>query len=157
MKNVNIKEWFDRILIMILFVSFLLIYLAIGSIDSLMLIKWYLILTLLGISVLPITNTLFSKFHDNGYIFSKIIGLLFSSFLMWFLSSLKIMKFNTINSYFCAIIVALICFLLSFYKSKNNKELIKIDNNRILSIISGLISRCINFKKLYLILCYNEQ
>ena len=102
MKNVNIKEWFDRILIMILFVSFLLIYLVIGSIDSLMLIKWYLVLTLLGMSVLPITNTLFSKFHDNGYIFSKIIGLLFSSFLMWFLSSLKIMKFNTINSYFCA-------------------------------------------------------
>ena len=135
MKNVNIKEWLDRILIMILFVSFLLIYLTIGSTDSLILIKWYLVLTLLGISVLPITNALFSKFHDNGYIFSKIIGLLFSSFLMWFLSSLKIMKFNTINSYFCVIIVALICFLLSFYKSKKGKQSKKFDNNKILSII----------------------
>ena len=52
------------------------------------LIKWYLLVLILGWIVLPITFQLFKTISDRGYSVSKILGLLLAGFFHWFLNSL---------------------------------------------------------------------
>lgn len=67
--------------------------------------KWWFTLVLLGVSCMPLTNLLFSGFHDGGFLFSKAIGLALSGWLLWALSSLHILKFTRTN---CILVVAVI-------------------------------------------------
>ena len=76
-------------------------------------LKWYGTLVLITIGALPLTYKLFAKFSDDGYIFAKPIGIVISGFLMWFFASVKILKFNPLNSYICLVIMTLISFLIS--------------------------------------------
>lgn len=80
-------------------------------------IQWWFTLVLLGVSCLPLTNLLFSGFHDGGFLFSKSIGLALSGWLLWALSSLHILKFTRTN---CIIVVALVLAinLVFWYLSK---------------------------------------
>ncbi len=71
--------------------------------------KWWAVLLMLGIIFLPLTQKIFSAFHDRGYLFSKTIGLAVSGYFMWLLSSLKLMKFTSES---CVVIV-IICFLVN--------------------------------------------
>ena len=73
-------------------------------------IQWWITLAALGFSCLPLTNLLFSGFHDGGFLFSKAIGLALSGWLLWALSSLHILKFTRGN----AIIVTIVVFLLNY-------------------------------------------
>jgi YYY domain-containing protein len=54
---------------------------------------WWLYLLGIGFIFLPITRKIFSFFFDQGYLFSKVLGILFSSYLVWLLASLKILPF----------------------------------------------------------------
>lgn len=90
---------------------------------------WWLVLVALGVGFMPITYKIFSSFHDNGYMFSKIIGLAISGYLMWFLSSIKLVKFTSLS---CLVIVILTVMIngVIFYKEKNKNKLfskIKLD------------------------------
>lgn len=64
-------------------------------------VQWWLMLLLLGIVAYPVTGLIFDRFHDGGFVFSKAIGLAGTGVLMWYLSSLKLMKFNRVNSLVC--------------------------------------------------------
>ncbi len=82
---------------------------------------WWFVLFALGIIFLPLTNTLFEYFYDKGYLFSKTIGLAIAGYLMWFMSSLKILKFTSAS----CIIVVLLCilgnlFIYRYFKKKKN-------------------------------------
>ena len=68
-------------------------------------LRWWLTMMLLGASCIPLTNLLFSGFHDGGFIFAKAIGLALSGWLLWALSSLHIMKFTRTN---CIVVVVLV-------------------------------------------------
>jgi len=59
--------------------------------------KWWAVFLLIGISFLPLTSKVFSNFLDKGYIFSKILGLLFISYSIFILGSLHLLKFNQLN------------------------------------------------------------
>ena len=52
---------------------------------------------MIGISFFPFTYKIFNNFIDKGYIFSKILGLLFISYSIFVLSSFKLLTFSTIN------------------------------------------------------------
>jgi len=54
---------------------------------------WWFVLFAFGFVGLPLTIKLFSKFFDLGYIFSKTISILFLSYFIWLLGSLKILPF----------------------------------------------------------------
>ena len=54
---------------------------------------WWLIVSGLGVVFTPLTFKLFPKFFDRGYAFSKIIGILIVSYVVWLLGSLKILQF----------------------------------------------------------------
>lgn len=58
---------------------------------------WWFIWFAFGFVSLPLTIKLFSKFFDFGYLFSKTISILFISYFVWLLGSLKILSFSLIT------------------------------------------------------------
>ena len=59
--------------------------------------KWWFIFLLIGASFLPVTTKIFNSFVDKGYIFSKVLGILFISYTIFILSSVHILKFTFEN------------------------------------------------------------
>lgn len=58
---------------------------------------WYLTWFLLGIIGLPFTYLFFKNWQDKGYIFSKLVGLLFVGVPIWFFASFNILPFNELS------------------------------------------------------------
>ena len=67
--------------------------------------NWWLAVLFLGVVFMPASCLIFGRFSDLGWMFSKILGLAVSGWLMWYLSSLHIFKFTRAN----CIIVILLC------------------------------------------------
>jgi len=57
--------------------------------------NWWLTLFLLGILSLPLTSTLFHKFWDKGYIFSKTISLVLLTYFSLIFGVFKILPFSS--------------------------------------------------------------
>ncbi len=90
--------------------------------------KWWMVLFLLGLAFLPLTRKMFSSFHDNGYLFSKVMGLAVSGYFMWLVSSVRLMKFTSLS---CVIIVTagILVNIVIFVKTKKpeNKPVFKLE------------------------------
>ena len=89
--------------------------------DYLPFLQWWAIILTLGLIFLPITDLLFSSFEDRGYLFSKTIGIAISGYLMWLLSSLHILRFNTVNSLITTgicLIINIAVLLIRYRRSK---------------------------------------
>lgn len=71
---------------------------------------WYLVFLSLSLVFLPLGSLVFSKFFDRGYPFYKVIGLGISGYLIFFLTSFKVIHFTTPN-----ILAILTLLLLSNY------------------------------------------
>jgi len=54
---------------------------------------WWLTIFLVGTVLLPLTFLIFKNFADRGYIFSKVLGILLSTYLIWLLGSLHLLPF----------------------------------------------------------------
>lgn len=83
-------EWIFLLLV------FILSNLLIGA-DTIIVIIWWLSLLIIGFIFLPVTAKIFSKFFDKGYLFSKIIGLVFLTFSLWLFSIVKILPFYRVT------------------------------------------------------------
>ncbi len=57
-------------------------------------LQWWAVILMLGLIFMPLTGNLFRTFEDKGYLFSKTIGIAVTGYLMWLLSSLRILKFT---------------------------------------------------------------
>lgn len=57
-------------------------------------IDWWFTVLALGFVFLPLSFLVFNQFTDMGWMFSKVIGIAVSGWLVWYLSSLKILKFT---------------------------------------------------------------
>ncbi len=66
-------------------------------------LQWWAVIAGLGLIFMPLTCVLFHNFHDNGYLFSKVLGISITGYLMWLLSSARLMKFTTRSSFICVI------------------------------------------------------
>lgn len=83
---------------------------------------WWLVFLVLGVVAYPVAGLIFGRFHDGGFLFSKAIGLAGAGILMWFLSSLKIMKFtrtNALVSVGILLVVNIIILVIVANKQKN--------------------------------------
>lgn len=96
-------------------------------------------LLITGLIFFPLTSCIFKKFHDNGWMFSKIIGVAVSGILIWLLSYMKILKFTTLN---CYIIIGIL-FLINILIFIKNKNKIEINNKKISNILTTEIIFCI--------------
>jgi len=62
---------------------------------------WYLLLFLLGLIVFPFVYVVFSWLPDRGYPLMRIAGLITTTWLAWFLGSLKILPFSQLTIWLC--------------------------------------------------------
>ena len=67
----------------------------------------------------------FNKFDDRGWMFSKILGLGISGLILWNLSYLKILKFNSMNSYIILGIMAFINLIVLIIRLIANRKKVK--------------------------------
>lgn len=71
-------------------------------------IVWWLTWAGLGLAFLPLTMRLFKGFHDRGYAFARVLGLLLPALCVWLLSSLGIAPFTRTTSLLAVVCGALI-------------------------------------------------
>jgi YYY domain-containing protein len=83
--------------------------------DTLPFIQWWLVVFILGLIFMPLSGLLFSTLSDKGYLFSKTIGIAVTGYLMWMLSTLRILKFSTVSCIISLVIGLVINLLLVFY------------------------------------------
>lgn len=132
-KKVKIKEKFgnhDFIAKLIVFAfSFItLLYISSRLFGDEMgeVIRWWLVLACAGLAFMPLSMILFRRFRDSGWLFSKVIGIAVSGWLIWFLSSIKVLKFSESGCWFSLIFCfAANCalFLLYIRKHKDDFEI----------------------------------
>src|SRR3989344_3623536 len=97
-----------------------------SQIDLLFVFKWWLVLFLLGLSFLPLISKIFSSFIDKGYIFSKILGVLFVSYSIFVLGSFHLLKFTTLNIIIVWVVLAGIQLFFFRPQKFEYKKLLKI-------------------------------
>ncbi len=85
--------------------------------DIIYVLQWWLVLFIIGLSVLPITLRLFSPFFDKGYIFSKIIGTAFLCYIVFLCCVIRIAPF-TVQSIFVALISTTLVSCIGFAKKE---------------------------------------
>ncbi len=79
-------------------------------------ISWYLVLLLVGLSVIPISFRFFAYLPDRGYAFLRPLGLILWGYLFWILGSLRILP-NTLGGQITASLVLL---GVSFWLARGN-------------------------------------
>ena len=119
MKN---KSYVGIIIRACLIVSiFVLGFCTIGD-DMYALIKWYASLLILGFSVLPIVLFLFKDGGGFSYVFAKVIGLCIGSYLVWLLSSLRLVTFSRAGIFAVLLITYVISWALYYRYVLRNKD-----------------------------------
>ncbi len=96
---------------------------------------WWGVLLGIGMINMPLTYMLFSGFSDFGWAFSKSIGLALSAWLMWILSSAKIMKFSQPACIFVCVLVLVFNGLLCFFCYGKKQKKIRFTQENINSIL----------------------
>lgn len=65
--------------------------------DIVSIFRWGITLFVLGLFFLPISNALFSKFFDKGYIFSKTLGIIFITYFIFIFGVFRILPYTTLS------------------------------------------------------------
>ena len=86
-------------------------------------LRWWLVLMCAGLAFMPLSMILFRRFKDSGWLFSKVIGIAVSGWLIWFLASVKLIKFTEGGCWFSLIFCfAANCALFLFYIRKHSDD-----------------------------------
>jgi YYY domain-containing protein len=125
-----------------------------GMTDFAMVLVWWLVLLVLGLVFQPLAIILFKNFHDNGWMFSKTIGLSVSAWLVWYLSSMKLLKFKASG---CYLVIAL-CFVINIcifklYK-KYSKNQIKLSEVYSVNKLTSMFNAEVIFFCFFALWCY---
>ena len=78
-------------------------------------LKWLIVIQLIGLLTLPIVNLIFPKLPDKGYCISKIMGILLIAFISWILNVYHIFPSNVYSLWsilFCFVIVFIITIIV---------------------------------------------
>ena len=78
-------------------------------------IKWWLVLELIGFVALPLTTWIFGNLKDNGIALTKIMGLLFVTYFSWVLTRLGF-NYGTVIAGLSVLIVLTISLLIISFK-----------------------------------------
>lgn len=82
---------------------------------------WWLTINLFAVSFLPLTFSIFPKFFDRGYIFSKILSLSIVTYIIFCLSVVKLLPFSNASIIGVLIFINLINLYHLFIKKKWNQ------------------------------------
>ena len=84
--------------------------------------RWWITLFALGVTFVPSASLLFAGFHDKGWIFSKVLGIAFTGWLLWLLSSMKLFKFTETNCLICLFICLAVNLAILFVVAKTRSK-----------------------------------
>lgn len=119
----------------------------IQSTDFTKLLSWWGMLFVMGISFYPLAATLFRKFTDKGYIFSKVLGLVISGWLVWVLSSVHILKFTRVSCICIVAVCAIANYIILYLYTRKSK--IKVSDCLGINYKDAMISRAIWYEALF--------
>lgn len=128
--------------------------------EFLQVLMWWGTVLVLGIGCYPLTNLLFSGFHDGGYLFSKTISIAVSGWLMWVLSSMHLLKFTRTS---CLIVVGIVIVLNLVYavltekipKMKEWKKYVSAKRpNKVTNQVTLILFYELMFLLIFLLVCY---
>jgi len=74
--------------------------------DLLSYVIWWLCLAVMGILFLPVTDAVFGKFANCGYMFSKVFCLAAAGYLQWLLSTVRILPFRAWSCFLVLLVFA---------------------------------------------------
>lgn len=114
-----------------------------GSSDIGIILSFEFISIILALSTLPLAIILFQGFKDRGYIFSKSIGLFFSGYLMWLLSSLHILKFTVLSCFVCVVIVTISVYVPVLINNERRVFVIKAVKEQYLQMLFSEVLFCV--------------
>ncbi len=69
---------------------------------------WWAVTLLLGLLAWPIAFALFQPLRERGYFFSRTLGWLLAGWMLWVLSSMKVMEFSVRNAWLAVGLLALL-------------------------------------------------
>lgn len=99
--------------------------------DVYFVLEWYSYIFLIGILFIPLTQRIFSKFTDSGYIFAKTLGILLISYSTFLLGVSHILSFSRGGVFFILIFFGVIQFLrfrfsfVTFFQTKKKYFLVE--------------------------------
>jgi uncharacterized membrane protein len=82
-----------------------------GSVDLGFFFQWYITILVLGVLFFPLTSAVFSRFSDKGYPLAKMLGLGFTTYVVFNLGLARILQFNSLT---IIIVICLISLVSSF-------------------------------------------
>lgn len=85
-------------------------------------IRWWLVLMCAGLAFMPLSMILFRRFRDSGWLFSKVIGIAISGWFIWFLSSIKLIKFTEGGCWFSLVFCFVVNAAVFILYIRNHKE-----------------------------------
>ena len=140
--------WFALALLVPPILTFLFSICLMPVIDSLNVAIWHTALMIFGFCVMPLTMLLFREFSSGGYFFSKTIGILLVSLLVWTTTYIGIGRFNKV---FIIITMALIA-IASYLIPKTRKAFLdKISDP---SVIRRMLTEEVIFAFVFVLLCF---
>lgn len=116
--------------------------------------QWWLAVFVLGLIWLPITGSVFSSFRDKGYLFSKVIGLAGTGYLVWLLSSIHVLKFTSIACWLGMFLVAVPNALVLWYQTKKQKLPFLGITKKDTKVLDRFLEEELLFLILFLVWCY---
>lgn len=119
MKHENLKRMIIKIIPAILLLV-LSGYLLKGDVWTFW--TWWLLAAVMGVIAMPLTGSLFREFDDRGWMFSKVLAVMITGFLTWFLVSVKILKFTSSVCIGVSVFCGGICILVACRQQKKGIE-----------------------------------
>lgn len=121
------KGLFDKIkpVFLIIPIAALLILSAVlmGRENAILILRWYLMLFLLGLITLPFSCYIFKDHGTGGFFQSKVLCLLGTSLLVWNLTYIKIFKFDTFFVIAAMLLLAAACYVPSAFRDALAKKI----------------------------------
>ncbi|MBO7352701.1 MAG: hypothetical protein J6U61_00425, partial [Lachnospiraceae bacterium] len=98
--------------------------------------EWWFAIFVIGVVFMPLSAMVFKTFADKGWMFAKTIGIAVSGWLVWYLSSVHILKFTRTSCIIalgiCLVLNGLLFFLnfrkkVYIFESKNIAHIILVE------------------------------
>lgn len=89
---------------------------------------WYLLAMVLGIVAMPLTGRLFGEFDDKGWMFSKVLAVVVTGFLTWFLVAVRLLKFTSLTCIGVTLACGAGCLLLGKAQHKKGIECLPVNH-----------------------------
>ena len=103
--------------------------------DIIFLFQWWLIFLAIGFIFFPLASVIFKNFFDKGYIFSKIIGIVFISYFVFILGTFKLLRFDQTTIF----LIIWILLLVNIYFFRKTLLVKYIKNNLFIYVFEELL------------------